>query len=409
MTDLDFRSLVRPGDKVCWPQAAAEPLTLTRRLVEQRAEIGNFTAMIGISWAETVDVKYTDYIRYVSYGAMGTARKVAAAGKLDILPVHYSSLWKVLEQQVDVLLLQLSPADAQGRHSFGMAQELYPPLLDSARIVIAEINDQVPFVYSDRLVHRDELDVVIHTSRPPLDAPAAKAGPADAAIARNVAALVTDGAVIQIGIGALPDLITRELSGHRRLGIHSGLINDGLVALMESGVVTNETKTLDRGIATTGLFTGTEKLRRFVHENPRVALRSTPYVHGVAITSQLDGFTAINSALEVDLSGQISSEVIGQRHVGTVGGGVDFLRGAAAARNGVPIVALSSTATDPSGKVVSRIVPRFDGPVTTARSDAGFIVTEHGSVDLRALTLSERKRALISIAAPEFRESLERG
>ena len=408
VSELDFRGLVRPGDKVCWGQAAAEPVTLTRRLMEQRAELGGFTAMVGISWGESTDIAYTDHVRFVSYGAIGNTRKLAAAGKLDILPIHYSALWKVLEAQVDVLLVQLSPPDAEGRHSFGMAQELYTGLLDTARVVIAEVNDQVPFVYSDRLVRANELDVVVHTSRPPLDAPVAKAGPADAAIARNVAALVEDGAVIQIGIGALPDLITKELASHRDLGIHSGLINDGLVALMESGVVTNERKTLDRGVAITGLFMGTEKLRRFVHQNPRVALRSTPYVHGVDITQQLDRFTAINSALEVDLSGQISSEVIAGRHVGTVGGGVDFLRGAARSRGGLPIVALSSTAKTSSGELVSRIVARVEGPITTARSDAGIIVTEHGSVDLRPLTLSERKARLIDLAAPEFRDALSR-
>lgn len=405
---LDFTRLMRPGETVCWGQAAAEPLTLTRTLLAQRASIGGFKAFIGMGWSETADIAYSDHVRFISYCATGSNRRLAAAGKLDILPVHYSALGPILERQVDVLLLQLAPARDEGTYSLGLACEYLAPLIATARLVIAEVNDQAPFTFCDRPVRPEEIDVLVRTSRRLPEIAPSTAGAADAAIASHVADLVEDGAVLQIGLGALPDRIVRALSKHRDLGIHSGLITDGMAELMALGIVTNAKKTVDAGASVAGLLAGTAKLAEFAHRNPAIFLRSTSYTHSAEVLERLDRFTAINSAVEVDLTGQINAEGTNGRYVGAVGGAVDFLRGAGRAKGGLPIVALPSTANTAQG-LATRIVARVNGPVSTARADAGIIVTEHGIADLRGLTVAQRVRRMLDIAAPEFRESLELG
>ncbi|MEP9370332.1 acetyl-CoA hydrolase/transferase C-terminal domain-containing protein [Xanthobacter sp. VNH20] len=403
----DLARFVQAGDTVCWGQAAAEPLALTRALMAQRAEIGGFSAFIGVSWCESVDVAFCDHVRFVSYCGTGRNRHLAAAGALDILPVHYAALGDILGRSVDVLMLQLTPPDTRGRYGFGLACEYLAPLVERARVVIAEVNEEAPATPCARTIAPDDVDAVVRTARALPEMPHAPTGESEARIAAHVAGLVQDRAVLQVGLGALPDRIARELSGHRDLGIHTGLITDGLGDLMERGVVTNAFKTRDMGVSVTGLVAGGPGLMRHVHGNTAVRLAATAYTHDPAMLAAMDRFTAINSAVEVDLTGQVNAEVAGGCYVGAVGGAADFLRGAARARDGLPIVALPSTAGGPGGRV-SRIVARLEGPVSTARSDAGVIVTEHGVADLRGLTLSQRARRMVEVAAPQFREALER-
>lgn len=400
---LDFTQLLLPGETLAWGQASAEPLTLTERLFTQCAQVPRLRAFIGMSWGTMPPVDGS--IRFQSYCGAGHNRVLERASALDILPCHYSDLAEALSRRVDVLLLNLAD-DGKGRFSFGAAQEYLAPLVESARLVIAEVNAETPWTHGERTLCAADIDVLVRTSRPPASAPKAPPGAIEQAIAGRVAGLVEDGATLQFGIGGLPEAIVRALAGHRHLGLHSGLASDAVVDLVESGALTNARKTLDTGIAVAGLVAGGEALMRLVDRNPRFALRPTSYTHALPVLAALDRFTAINSAIEVDLTGQINAEVAGGRYVGAVGGAADFLRGARAARGGLPIIALPSTVSGRDG-ARSRIVAALDGPVSTARADAALIVTEHGIADLRGLSLAQRRARMIEIAAPEFRAELD--
>lgn len=404
---IDFPALIRPGSMVCWGQASAEPLTLTRALLARRAEIGGFDAFIGIGWSETADPAFADHVRFFSYCATGSNRALAAAGCLNIIPSHYSALPRLLARRVDVLLLQLAPPDAQGRYSMAAACEYLRPLVDSARLVIAEVNDQAPSTPGPHGLTQADIDIIVHSSRPLATMPSPEPGTAEKAIGNVIAGLVEDGAVLQVGLGSLPESVLQALRGHRDLGVHSGLMTDGMADLVERGVITNARKPIDAGTSVAGLLAGSRRLLDLADRNPAFSLRETAYTHDLDILARLDRFTAINAAVEVDLTGQVNAEAVGGRYVGAVGGAPDFLRGASLAERGVPIIALPATAKGRSGPV-SRIVAKLSGPVSTSRGDAGIIVTEHGHADLRGLSLAERRARMIAIAAPEFREELER-
>lgn len=405
---LEFARYVRAGDLVAWGQCGAEPCTLTAGLMAQRATIGGrFRVFVGTTWSDALDPAHADTVDFVSYCAAGANRVLARAGRLDILPCHYSRLRHALTRgpnRVDVLLLQVAPADETGHYSLSIAHEYLVPLIDSARVVIAEVNAAAPWTYGERTLRADDFDVLVPAGRAPLEAPAAQAGEIEQRIAQHVAGLIEDGATIQAGIGALPEAIVARLGDRRELGIHSGTIGDAVADLIEAGVVTNARKTRDAGFTVAGTMMGTRRIYGFAHRNPRVQFRSTAYTHDVEVLGSLDRFVAINSALEVDLTGQVNAEVAAGQYVGAVGGAVDFMRGAARSRGGFAIVALASTA-----RQGSRIVARLAGPVSTPRSDAQVIVTEHGVADLRGLTLAQRVARMLAIAPPEWRETLAAG
>lgn len=406
---LRWADHVRPGDLVVWGQACAEPTTLTEGLMAGRHAIGGrFSVFVGIGFAETLRPEHADVVDVRSYCATGGNRRLVAAGRLDILPSHYSALSRQIAGSADVLLLQLAPTGDPDRFSFGLACDYLQPAVARARTVIAEVNDQVPVTRSDWTITAEEIDVVVRTSRSPALAPAAPAGPLDAAIAANVADLVPDGATLQVGLGGMPAAVVDALSGHRDLGVHSGLLNPSLVRLIASGGVTNARKGRADSASVVGLIAGDVETFRFCHDNPEIKLAPTSYTHDHDVLARLPAFTAINAAIEVDLAGQINTEVAGSRYVGAVGGATDFLRGAAASDGGLPIVALPSSIMAKDGRRVGRIVPRLSGPATIARADAGVIVTEFGHADLRGRTDRERRNALIAIAHPELREALER-
>ena len=400
--ELDFGTLVRAGERVSWGQAGGEPLTLTGALMAQRARIGRFDVVLGISLSETPDPAFADHVRFSAYCGTAGNRRLAQAGLLDIQAVNYSRIADAIAP-IDVLLLHLPPP-RDGHYSFGIAQEYLVPLVDRARLVIAEINDRVPWTYGERTLTEADIDIVVETSRPPATLAAARIGPAEEAIARTIAGLVEDGSTLQLGIGALPEALLRGLRGHRDLGIHSGVIGDGVADLMDAGIITNARKSVDAGVTVAGLLLGSERLYRFAHLNPSVRLRQTANVHGAAPLARHDRFVALNAAIEVDLTGQINAEVAAGLYVGAVGGAGDFLRAAHLSKGGLPIVGLPSTG---GRNAASRIVANLSGPVSTSRADAGIIVTEHGMADLRGRTLRERRRLLIDIAAPEARAALE--
>jgi acyl-CoA hydrolase len=273
-----------------------------------------------------------------------------------------------------------------------------------ARVVVAEVNDQVPFTYGERLA-ADEIDYAVPVSRPPVEVPPAAASETDADIAKHAAAYVEDGSVIQVGIGALPDAILRLLGDRRDLGVHSGMASDGMVDLTEAGVITNARKPMDRGVSITGNLIGTRRLHRFADRNPGLRMCDTSYTHEPAVLARLDKLVTVNSAVEVDLTGQVNAEQAGAAYLGGTGGQVDFVRAGARSPGGHALIALPATAR---GGTVSRITARLSGPVTTARSEVDVIVTEFGAAELKGRTLAERARRLAAIAHPAFRDDLER-
>jgi acyl-CoA hydrolase len=397
---LDFAALIKPGDLIVCGQGPAEPTALTGRLMQQRAALGGVRAFIGFSWSQTPDPEYTDHVSFSSY--CGSANNRRLGDRLEILPVHYSMLAGALGAQAPVLLLQLAAGDDAHSFSFGAAQEYLTDLLPRARLVIAEVNAQAPRTRGARIA-RAAIDVLVPTDYAPAHLPPPVFGAVERSIAERVAALIEDGATLQFGLGAIPGAVAAALLQHRRLGIHSGLIGDDVLALAQSGALTNECKTLDHGVTVTGMLAGGPALLQWSHDNAGLALRPTSYTHAHENLAGQHRFCAVNSAIEVDLSGQINTEVAAGRYLGAVGGAIDFLRGAAASRGGLPIVALPSTAGG-----TSRIVAKLSGPVSTSRADAALIVTEHGVADLRGLSIRRRRDHLIAIAAPAYRERLDR-
>ena len=401
----DLARYIQPGDLVAWGQGCAEPLTLTEALADQRKQLGGVRCFTGISSPAAVRPEHCDYLSFSSYTAAGANRALSEAGLLDIVPCHYSRLPDILSRgplRVDVLFLALPPPGPDGTFGLGLGADYLAPLVGRARTVIAEVNDQVPDVRGDRRLSRAEIDVLVPTSRPPAEHPGRPATAAEAAIAEHVAGLVPDGATLQVGIGTVPAAVIRHLRGHRDLGVHSGMITDGIAELIEAGVVTGARKSADRGLVVTGLLLGTQTLIARAAADTSIRLRDTRYTHDLAVLAGQRALVAVNSAVEVDLTGQANVEVAAGRYIGGVGGAADFLRGAARSEGGVPLLALPSTAG-----AASRIVARLSGPAGLSGADAGVIVTEYGVADLRGLSLARRRERMIAIAHPDHRETLE--
>ena len=397
----DFRQFVRPHDMVVWGQGCGEPRTLTAALMAQRRDIGPFKVFTGLCYSETPDPQFTDMVEFLSYHGGGSNRRLGE--KLDILPCHYFQLPSVLRTRCDVLLLQLSPADDAGYHSLGLSHDYVVPLIDSARIVIAEVNDQVPWIAGERTISAADIDVLVRSSRPPIEIPSRASDAVDRAIAARAAGLIEDGATLQIGIGALPAAILGALSRHRRLGVHSGSLFDPVVDLLQSGAIDNSSKGLDDGVTVAGTLLGTRKLFAFADRNRRLQMRSATYTHDGEVLGRLNKFVAINAAIEVDLTGQVNAELADGRYLGAVGGAVDFVRGAQRSRGGLAITALRSRAGNKA-----KIVAQLSGPVSTSRADTGIVVSEHGVADLRGQPLKERIKRMIAIAHPDDRDALAR-
>ena len=403
--DLDLSKFIRPGDRIVVGQAAGEPVTLTEALVAQRAAIGPVSVFLGLCLSKSFQPEHADHIDFQSFGPMGASRALAKAGVLDISPIHYGQISRYIEDNVigcDVAFVLLSPPGPDGRHSFGLLNDYNRAAMARARVVIAEVSDQVPWVYAEGTPDLDGVTVIVETSRPPLTAAPAKIGPVDDAIGRNVARYIEDGCTLQIGMGAIPEAVARVIGDRRDLGFHSGMAGDFVVDLIESGVITNARKEIDTGISVTAVLVGRDKLYQFVDRNPAFKLRPSWHTHDGDLHG-LKRFVSVNSALEVDLTGQVGAEETGGQIVSAIGGQPDFVRAGHRSIGGRTIIALPSTAR---GGLVSRIVQRLSGPVSTARSDVDVVVTEHGWAELKGRSLSERGVALRAIADPAHREAL---
>jgi acyl-CoA hydrolase len=409
---IDLSQHLRPGDRIVFGQACGEPTTLVGALIEQGEAIGGLHAFIATSFSGLFTPESARSFRLSSMGAIGALRGMTKAGQdnrgaLDVIPVHVSQVASLIEAGImpcDVAMIQVSPADAEGNHSCGLISDYVRAAVDKARVVIAEVNEQVPYVPGETIPGA-LIDVAVHVSRAPVEVAPAKIGPADEAIARHCAEFINDGAVLQTGVGAVPDAILRLLHDRRDLGVHSGMLGDGLVDLAEAGVLTNARKEIDRGVSINGALIGTRRLYDWAAHNPAIRMTPTSYTHDAATLSRLSRLVTINSALEVDLTGQVNAEQSGPSYLGGTGGQVDFVRAGARSPGGASLIVLASTA---KGGTLSKIVPRLSGPVTTARTEVDVIVTEYGAARLKGQSLAERAKRLLEIAHPDFREDLAR-
>jgi acyl-CoA hydrolase len=379
---IDLAGVIRPGDGMLWGQACAEPQTLVEAVVAQRSRFSGASVFLGSSYSGIVKPEHADHLRLASYCGTGTNRALADAGVLEIYPAPYSQLGSLLENRsipCDVVLLQVSKPNARGEYSLALAVEYLAPALKAARAIVAEVNDQVPWTHTEPLLRRKDFALIIESSRSPIDLPY-RGGEIEAAIARNAAPFIPDRAVLECGIGNLPNAVLSALGDRRGLRFHSGVIPDGVAALAAKAVFTGEIHG--------GALMGTRALFEWARENPHVRLHSSDYTHSAAVLGRLERFVAINSAVEVDLTGQVNGEMAKGSYVGAVGGALDFMRAANQSPGGVALICLPS----------NRIVENLQGPVATPRSEAGVIVTEKGAADLRGCTLRERERRLRAIS-----------
>ncbi len=379
---VDLGSVIRPGDSILWGQACAEPQTLVEALVSQRANLGGVGCFLGSSYSGIVKPEHADHLKLSSYCGIGTNRVLAQAGVLEILPVPYSQLAPLIRSGAigaDVVMVQVSPPNARGEYSLGLAADYLVPALDVCRAIVAEVNDQVPWTRTARVLTKDDCDLLVGSSRPPAMPAARQASDLDLAIARNALAFVPDGAVLEFGIGALPEAVCTQLGRHEGLRVHSGSVGDGVIELVRRNVVSR----IDGA-----LLIGSRALFDFARDNDRLRLHSSEYTHGTDVLAKQPRFIAINSAVEVDLAGQVNGELADGNYVGAVGGALDFVRAANASPGGASIVVLPS----------ARIVERLGGPVSVPRGEAGIVVTERGAADLRGCGLRERERRLRAIS-----------
>lgn len=389
---------------VFWQQGCAEPTPLIDQLLETVSEQDPARVFAGLTFHPGLATPPPG-LQVLSYGALGVLRQTSAAGMLDIVPCNYSNLPRLFQERRipgNVALVQLSKPDNNGNCTLGIGVDYAADALAHASYVIGEINLQMPATSGGPMVSLDRLDAHIETDRPLTPAPERPANPVEQAIAEHVAELVPNGATLQFGVGPVPSAVIRRLTAHRNLGVHSGLISDAVLDLVEAGALIGSGKELDVGQIVTGTAIGSRALMEAIpHLNVR--FRAVSYTHAPAVLAQLRRLVSINSAVEVDVTGQVNAEIRDQQYVGGVGGQLDFTR--AASQNGeLSIITLRATE---QGR--STIVPKLAaGVVTSPRQDVDAVVTEHGVAWLRGRSLRQRVHALTQIADPGARDALER-
>lgn len=407
IANLSLSEHIRPGDWITWGQGSSEPLSLVEKLIESRASIGGVNVFNGLSLLPILQPEHTDYISVYSYGALGQNARIMAEGKLNLVPCHYSMIPKLIALgriPVDVVFVQVSPPGPDGTHRLGFCNDYLPVAMKRARLVIAEVNSHVPWTRTDAPLDHSLIDFAVTSSREPATFSVPEPGDTEQRIARHLAGVIEDGATLQYGIGSIPSAILHALSGHKDLGLHSGLVTDEIVELYENGALTNRRKAVHTGVGVAAIAVGSSRLATFMNDNPEIVLHQTQTTHGLATLGQIDNLVAINSALEIDLFGQVNAEYAVSRYVGAIGGQVDFMHAATKSAKGMSVIAMPAT-FGRSRK--SRITLRLSAPVvTTGRPDVDVVVTEYGLADLRGRTLDERRTALIAVAAPEHREAL---
>jgi acyl-CoA hydrolase len=404
--------VIKSGDKVFIHGGAASPHFLLEKMVARAHELNN-VKLISISSqgaALYADKKYKDNFRINSLFVSANVRQAVNEGRGDYIPVFLSEIPNLFKRKIiplDIALVHVSLPDKHGFCSLGVSVDVASTAIKTAKYVIAQVNPKMPRTFGDGMVHIDDFDSVVYTED---DLPEVVASGAitdiNRKIGENCAAIIDDGSTIQTGIGSIPDAVLASLSGHKELGIHTEMFSDGILPLVEKGVVTNQHKKRCRGKIVTGFMLGSKKLYDFAHDNPEVLVMNIDYVNDTAVIRTNPKVAAINSAIEVDITGQVCSDSIGTYHYSGVGGQIDFIRGAALSEGGKPIIALASTTSKGDSKIVPFL--KQGAGVVTTRAHAHYIVTEYGVAFLYGKNMRERANDLIKIAHPSHREMLER-
>lgn len=405
-------SHIRSGDHVFVQGAAAVPQALLAALVARAPALRDVTMThLHLEGAAPhLEPAMAGHFRHRALFIGANARQAVADGRAEYVPVFLSDVPALMQRgaiQVDVALINVSPPDRHGFCSLGTSVDVALAAVRSARVVIAQLNRAMPRTLGDGVVPVARIDYGVEVDQPPVAAPVTAIDAVERRIGERIAALVPDRATVQMGIGAIPAAVALSLVNHRDLGIHSEMITDVVVDLVERGVVTGAYKEINRGKIVTAFMAGTPRLYAFADDNPLVEMRAADYTNDSAVIRRFRRMTAINSAVEVDLTGQVCADSIGHRLLSGVGGQMDFIRGAALAEEGRAIIALPSTAAGGSySRIVSTLRP--GAGVVTTRAHVETVVTEHGVAEMVGRSIPERARALIGLADPAFRESLER-
>jgi acyl-CoA hydrolase len=401
---------VQSGMRVYIQPGCAEPETLVEALMERApfVEDVEIVHMMTMGSAPYVAPEMAGHFRHNAVFIGSNVRDAINDGRADYTPIYLSEIEELFTSgamPIDVALLELSPPDANGFCSFGVGIDTSLTAAQYARYVVAQINDQMPRTYGDSFIHVSKIDAIVESSRPLCTARKAEITELHTAIARNVAGLIEDGAVLQTGIGGIPDAVLPFLADRKDLGVHSELVADGVIPLIEKGVITGALKNFKPRKIIVGFVIGTKKVFDFVDNNPIFEFHPTSYTNDPALIARNDNMVAINSALQIDLTGQVCSDSIGNKFYSGIGGQVDFLRGASRSRGGKPIIAISSTAKNGA---ISRIVPMLSpgAGVVTSRGLVRYVVTEFGVAYLHGKSIRERAKALIEVSHPKFRDEL---
>ena len=400
---------IKSGDRVVVAHACGEPSYLLDAMVANASAYRDveLVHMVAMGKGDYCKPEYAENFRHNAIFVGGRSREAVADGRADFTPSFFFEVPRLFSttMPVDVALVMVTPPDENGMCSLGVSVDYTQEAVKQAKLVIAQINPQMPWTGPNSLVSVKDLDVIVEHDAPLIELKPGKIGEIEKAIGEHCASLVPDGATLQLGIGAIPDAVLLFLKDKKDLGIHSEMFSDGVVELAEAGVITNAKKSLNPGKFVVAFLMGTKRLYDFVNHNPDVDMRPVDYVNHPFVVAQNDNLISINSCVQVDLMGQVASETVGSKQISGVGGQVDFVRGASAAKGGVSIIAMPSTV---KGKI-SKIVPLLDegAAVTTSRNDVDYIVTEYGVAHLKGETLRQRARNLIAIAHPDFRDELK--
>ena len=402
-------SHVQSGNRIVFSHACGEGQYLTDELVNQAERLENveIVHMVAMGTAPYCQPGMEKHFRHNALFIGGSTRKAVEEGRADYTPCFFHEIPRLFTDgclPVDVAFIQVSLPDERGYCSFGISVDYTQPAAQAAKLVIAQVNKNMPYTYGNG-IHFKDIDFIVEKDEPLIELPPPKIGETERKIGEYVASLIHDGDTLQLGIGAIPDAVLSFLGEKKNLGIHSEMFSDGVVDLARKGVITNTKKTINPGKFVSCFLMGTRKLYDFVDHNEDVLIEAVDYTNDPFVVAKIDNIISINSAIQVDLMGQTNSEMIGNRQFSGVGGQVDFVRGASRAKGGKAIIAMPATAA--KGKI-SKIVPLLDegSAVTTSRNDIDYVVTEFGIASLKGKTLRQRAKALIEIADPRFKPSL---
>lgn len=403
-------SIVKSGDRVFFQGAAMTPNTVIDALCERYKELSN-VEIIQIHTegsAKYTLEPYKSAFRINSCFVGGNIRDAVNYSNGNYIPIFLSEIHLLFRRNIlplDVAIVQVSPPDKHGYCSLGTSVDVALPAVQTAKKVIAQINPMVPRTHGDGIIHINDIYYAVEVNTPIHTSEICEISKVEESIGKNVAGLIEDGATLQMGIGNIPNAVLNNLFNHRRLGIHTEMFSDGILPLLEKGVITGEDKEVKTGKIVTSFAVGSRKLYDFIDDNPLIHFKEAAYTNDTAIIRKNPKVTAINSAIEIDLTGQVCADTIGIRQYSGVGGQMDFIRGASLSNGGKPIFAMSSV----TPKGISKITPylKEGAGVTTTRAHVHYVVTEYGVVNLFGKNLKERAKALISIAHPDFREKLE--